>query len=75
MRKYIDCIRVTDTTLAYKIVEALEKGDNYSVDFYNQNDPMMKRGERTEIELRVYRNEKVTPAPAIGFSEGDTENV
>ena len=75
MRKYIDCIRVSDTTLAYTIVEALENGDDYSVDFYNQNgDPCKVRDGRGDIELRVYRNEKITPAPAIGFSEGEKDD-
>lgn len=70
MRKYIDCIRVTDVDLAYTIVEALEKDDNYSVDFYNQDTGLTRKGDaHQEIELRVYHNQKVMPAPTMGFSE------
>ena len=70
MRKYIDCIHVTDIDLAYIITEALEKDDNYSVDFYESGDgdPLRKTRMR-DIELKVYRNEKVMPAPVMGFSE------
>lgn len=69
MRKYIDCIRVTDMSLAYTIVEALEKNDNYSVDLYEQNGPLARKGENIpEIELRVYHNVKVIPALTTGFS-------
>lgn len=70
MRKYIDCIRITDVNLAYTIVEALEKDENYSVDFYTQDNGPIHKGEPChEIELRVYHNQKVTPIPHMGFSD------
>ena len=65
MRKYIDCIRVSDMDLAYIIVEALEKDNKYSVDFLDDN----THGHGREIELRVYRNEKIVIPPTMGFAE------
>lgn len=74
MRKYVDCIRVTDVNLAYTIIEALEKDDNYSVDVYDQNNALTRKGDgHQEIELRVYHNQKVMAAPTIGFSEGQND--
>lgn len=72
MRKYIDCIRLTNSHLAYTLVEALERDGDYSVDLYDQSGNAPRRNEdRCEIELRIYHNEKITPAPAIGFGEGE----
>lgn len=68
MRKYVDCVRVTDMALAYTIVEALEKDNRYSVDFFEESHDSSRRMDgRHEIELRVFYNEKVVPAPTTGF--------
>ena len=70
MRKFVDSIRVCDNDLAHIVVEALEKKGEYSVDFFNHcgGDPLQRRGGH-EIELKVYRNEKVIHTTPIGLAK------
>ena len=72
MRKFIDIVRVADEDLAYTIVEALEKKGEYSVDFFEHcgGEPMTRRGGH-EIELKVYRNEKIIHTSPIGLAKGE----
>lgn len=67
MRKYIDCIRVSNIDLAYTIVEALEKDDKYSVDFFENDSSRRRDNGYCEIELRVFNNEKIVPASTVGL--------
>lgn len=67
MRKYIDCIRVTNIDLAYTIVEALEKDGQYSVDFFENDSSRRRDNGYCEIELRVFNNEKIVPASTVGL--------
>lgn len=69
MRRFVDCVRITDMSLAYTIVEALEKNEKYSVDLI-EHSPHDARANPSniDIELRVYLNEKVT-SPTIGYCE------
>lgn len=69
MRRFVDCVRVTDMSLAYTIAEALKKNEKYSVDLVEQS-ILDARGtsHHSEIELKVYLNEKIT-VPTIGFCE------
>lgn len=78
MRRYLDCIAVHNSDLAYTIIEALEKNDDYSIDLFDEaNNPesMTRRGDGSSIiELRVFRNEKVVPAPPIGFGQEEKDD-
>lgn len=70
MRRSIDCITVHDSSLAFAIVEALEKDGKYTVDFYDRDrngNALRKDNGPPEIELYIYYNEKVMPAPTTGF--------
>lgn len=74
MRRSIDCIIVHDSSLAFAIIEALEKDGEYAVDFYDHDrngNALRKDNGPPEIELHIYYNEKVMPAPTTGFVDGE----
>lgn len=68
MKKFIDQISVRDYALAYTIAEALEKDEQYSVEFYDDRSGDPCRHEKYNyIDLKIFREEKLT-SPTMGFS-------
>ena len=67
MKKYIDCIHVNDRTLAYDIMEALERDNGYSVEYREYINDTRRDGNLV-YEIKVCRVEHPIPSH-IGFSD------
>ena len=71
MKRFIDCIHVSDRCLAYDIMEALERDGRYSVEYRECIDDA-RRNDSYHVEIKVLRVERPIPPP-IGFSDGESK--
>jgi hypothetical protein len=69
MKKYIDCIHVSDRCLAYDIMEALERNDKYSVE-YREVIGEPRRDSGAGFEIKILKVEHPMPT-YMGFSDGE----